>query len=1117
MSSPIHTTPHPSDETLAAFTENRLDPAARRTVIEHMTVCADCRSGFLLANEMAAAEEPRNVPGIRTGSRSRQRAATVAGLSALATAAMISALLFLTPLRKRFAPPPKSGIPALVEATQSLEYRPIEGRLSGGFAYKPMKPPEIITRGKAEVVPGLSADELPLAAAAGPLVLRARSEKTPDTLHAAGAAQLLLGKFDEAVASLSDAVRLSAHRDGLSEAIRACNDAALLNDLAAAFIARSRGGTTATDVLFAVDAAVRAYELRPEAETAWNRAVAVSLLHLDDRAAQAWSDYLRFDSTSSWAKEATARRREHHVSGSASKWPAAQRALNAALHSDDQIQVDEIARLFPLQTREWVEESAFAAWAEAIQARDDLLAQRRWILLSRSAAATAKVAADALAQDELAAIHTRSHAAATLLAIAAAHHDFAVGRELYKEAKASEAKVLFRRAESTFRRYDLPFAVATALANASCDFLLRDFAQTSADLARVFSRDDLVTRYPSAAGRAHWLAALVESETGDPRLASDHYRRAVGMFVRTREDEYWAASSVQLAQTLDELGLPELSWGQRFRAFSVYPNIVSARWRHGVAIEAVMAAVRDGHLQVAELMLDTATRTDAAANDEVGSAAVYRWRSMVSLARGDLDAAGRAIAHARHHAGRIDDEALRRSAVANIDVADAIRLAHDRPKEALALLARAEPSGTFEETARATLFRTRAMAASGSGATAPVIHALDVLEARLGTDATALAFKSPLYTRPLTTLYDEVVLQLANQGDAVRSLALAQRARATMRRLNGAAADAHSAAHLTSSSATVLAYYVLPEALISWSVHGGATVCRVDAGGVEKLHRAAAELRNPRARAGALRRLYALLVEPHEQAVRVASVLYVVPDELIWEVPVAALEARDHRPLVSTHAVIFASSADTTACDFHVPRDGALNVIIAANPDSPELPSLKNARGEAARVAAILRRTGARIHERSGSLTRDVAESADVLHFAAHAIVDRRNPTDSYLATAITSGGLKVLDAGSIRRLRFRRHPLVVLAACETAVKRPLHLDGSASLAEAFDEAGAAVIIATTARVPDAASDVFFEQFYGALAGGSDPPQALRAAQLYMIRNRFPDETWSGYVCLATA
>ena len=51
---------HPSEETLAAFMEGRLEHVARKQVLQHLDMedCGECRDVLLLAAEADAVEDP---------------------------------------------------------------------------------------------------------------------------------------------------------------------------------------------------------------------------------------------------------------------------------------------------------------------------------------------------------------------------------------------------------------------------------------------------------------------------------------------------------------------------------------------------------------------------------------------------------------------------------------------------------------------------------------------------------------------------------------------------------------------------------------------------------------------------------------------------------------------------------------------------------------------------------------------------------------------------------------------------------------------------------------------------------------------------------------------------
>src|ERR1700719_3559751 len=89
----------PSDETLAAFLDGRLDPETRRRVIEHMTTCDECYS------VVASGGEERNLlkPDELSFHRRLQTPFRRFPLSLLGTAAAAVIVILLIPAWHRIA------------------------------------------------------------------------------------------------------------------------------------------------------------------------------------------------------------------------------------------------------------------------------------------------------------------------------------------------------------------------------------------------------------------------------------------------------------------------------------------------------------------------------------------------------------------------------------------------------------------------------------------------------------------------------------------------------------------------------------------------------------------------------------------------------------------------------------------------------------------------------------------------------------------------------------------------------------------------------------------------------------------------------------------------------
>ena len=79
---------------------------------------------------------------------------------------------------------------------------------------------------------------------------------------------------------------------------------------------------------------------------------------------------------------------------------------------------------------------------------------------------------------------------------------------------------------------------------------------------------------------------------------------------------------------------------------------------------------------------------------------------------------------------------------------------------------------------------------------------------------------------------------------------------------------------------------------------------------------------------------------------------------------------------------------------------------------------------------------------------------------------------------------------------------LVTLSACETAVGREMGGEGLLGLTRAFQFAGARTVLSSLWNVSDASTATLMKRFYSYLRQGKTKDEALRSAQLDLLRSR---------------
>lgn len=136
---------------------------------------------------------------------------------------------------------------------------------------------------------------------------------------------------------------------------------------------------------------------------------------------------------------------------------------------------------------------------------------------------------------------------------------------------------------------------------------------------------------------------------------------------------------------------------------------------------------------------------------------------------------------------------------------------------------------------------------------------------------------------------------------------------------------------------------------------------------------------------------------------------------------------------------------------------------------------------------------------------RSLPRETSLLHFACHAFADEEFPLDSALVLTIPGGATEPARDGLLQvweifeSLRVDAD-LVALSACETALGKEVGGEGIIGLTRALHYAGARSVLSSLWSVPDQSTAELMRRFYVHLGAGAPKDEALRLAQVELIR-----------------
>ncbi|MEA2465751.1 MAG: hypothetical protein QOJ98_3498, partial [Acidobacteriota bacterium] len=871
----------------------------------------------------------------------------------------------------------------------------------------------------------------------------------------------------------------------------------------------------------ALAAADRAILIAPgRAEALFNRAVALESLSLAQPAIVAWRRYLMTDVESPWAAEARERKRMLETLTASELWDRAIPRIEGAAIAGDVETIDAIVRLFPQEARTWGERRFTCDWEEEARKGDSVRAAARLAMSRHIAAALRAINGEELLAD---AIEVIDRAPTSLVDdFMNAYRLYGEGRLLYADRDATAARSRFEQSAAIFRRLRSPMFRVAEYYLAGC---LSDLGENQNSL-------EIVERHLAEAPAAYiglraqllWQKGLVESRSGRVFEAMAAYSRALEIFDRQSE----LSNAAQVRAALDifhaSIGREAEAWRLRRAAFRDASRLGNPRVLQTVLMAAAGAEAGQDRWDVAMSFYSLSIDRELTPPNPVHLADAAIWRALAAHKLGWEGFASRALVRARAEVSGLRDAGLRASSANRLRMVEAVSMRDRDPMHSAALLTSIIEEGTdLFQRPEAHLERGRAwrVLRRQNDAIADLREALRLVEQR--EESTNANERRDSYFATADAAGEELMDVLDEQERVGDALETAERNRA-----RSFAAETEEGQGLRVPENTMLVYYnALPARLLIFLVSSrGTEVVRVPVARATLEERIARMTNaigtNDEVTVHAVgRELYELLITPLSRRLTGVSRLVIVPDGVTAQLPFVALRAPSGQLLLeSALRIVYAPSGGAFTRALLRAPSGQADVLAVGDPDFdrtlfPDLRRLPDARTEAREVAKLHRSTDLLV---GGAATPDrvmkAMRSARIVDIAAHAVLDRRDPARSALLLASSTGDEGVLHMRNIAGLTLTAE-VVMLAGCHTAAVVERAPPVLRSFAFAFLAAGSRNVVGSLWAADDAAARVLSRYFHQQLRAGAAPSDALREAQLAMLRSSDPSlrtpSAWSGY------
>lgn len=607
--------------------------------------------------------------------------------------------------------------------------------------------------------------------------------------------------------------------------------------------------------------------------------------------------------------------------------------------------------------------------------------------------------------------------------------------------------------------------------------------------------------------RAHWIGGMAEGRRGALTASHRHFAEASKIAADLNEPVAAASLRTRLAETFDLLGQDRRAWNEWLAALDLLARDETHPLRTPALWDAGFGAMEERRFELAEAFLEEATAAATRTNDDLLLADASALLAEAQSELDDRQAALRSLARAREAADRLPEGPLKQRPLAGTKTAEAkVAMLEGQAARAIAILSPLiDQADSLEldidllrlHARRATAFRQLDRPEDEEQDLEAVVR--NALQIRQRVEV-------PAFDRSFSALVNESFGRLieltARRGDGAAEALLwldasrAYRTRQPSREIDQAFIE-RWAKNLPDGTGYAVFFESAHELLI-WSLSQRGLEFRQQAL-PQQISRDLNLLGRDLPPEETLERLHEVLIAPVLASVPRLDTLLLLTEGRLARVPFAALKAAgDTEPLVTKIAIGFiprllvdlADSGPSAKRSRHV-----LAVGVGARPSEP-FEHLTELPGVAVEIEHVLEayEDGHKLLGAEASIEqlREKLASADVFHFAGHAVPHPEDPFLSFLL--LTDGARTVpLSGEDLGTWNLSALQAIVLSACNSS--ETLH-NGLAPLGVPLLEAGAGAVIGSPWPVDDDSAKIFTSFLHEEINKANSVIAAVQKAQI---------------------